>query len=47
MDMYKHYCELDWVRSDYFDGFIADRTFEILFGNDKQDEYWQFRIKNS
>ena len=31
MDIYDDYYKLDWVRSDIFDGYIADMMLDMLF----------------
>lgn len=34
MDIYDDYYKMDWVRSDIFDGYIADMMIDELFGGE-------------
>ena len=33
MDIYDDYDKMDWVRSDIFDGYIADKMIDVLFAD--------------
>lgn len=41
MDIYDDYYKMDWVRSDIFDGYIADKTIEVLFADTEHKDYIQ------
>lgn len=45
MDMYNDYYHLCWVRSDIFDGYIADNMLDTLFGNTDHNDYYRFKMK--
>ena len=42
LDIYKDYSNLDWVESDMFDGYIAEKTLNIIFSNDVENSYYKF-----
>lgn len=44
MDIYKDYCHFDWVESDMFDGYIAEKTLNVVFSNDVEDSYYKFKL---
>ena len=37
------YSEMDWVRSDIFDGYIIDNMLEVLFAESKVNDYYFFK----
>ena len=39
MQLYQDYQNMDWVRSDIFDGYIADRTLAAMFAGNKKAYY--------
>ena len=43
MDMHEDYHDFCWVRSDIFDGYIADKMFEIIFDDTHQNDYYKFK----
>lgn len=43
--LYQDYQNIDWVRSDIFDGYIVDQMLEVLFAKDKTDDYYFFKIQ--
>ncbi len=44
--LYQDYQDMDWVRSDIFDGYIADKTLDVVFANNKS-EYYFFKTKEN
>ena len=44
-NIYEDYHNFDWVRSDYFDGCIADRMLDVLFAEDVKSDYYFFKIQ--
>ena len=42
LDIYKDYSNFDWVESDIFDGYIAEKTLNIIFSNDVENSYYKF-----
>lgn len=36
MDIHDDYSKMDWVRSDIFDGYIADKMLNVIFTNTPQ-----------
>ena len=45
MDVYEDYCELQWVHSDIFDGYIADKMLEVLFADTHHNDYYKFKMQ--
>lgn len=45
MDIHEDYCQLCWLRSDIFDGYIADRMLEVLFDDTRHNDYYRFKIQ--
>lgn len=45
MDIYDDYYKMDWVCSDIFDGYIADRMLEILFDDTKHNDYYKYKMQ--
>lgn len=45
MDLYDGYSHIDWVRSDIFDGYIADNMLKVLFDDTKHNDYYQFKMQ--
>lgn len=45
MDMHEDYRKFCWVRSDIFDGYIADNMLEVLFNDTKQNDYYRFKMQ--
>lgn len=43
-DMFKYYNNLDWIRSDIFDGVLADKMIEVLFDGSIRSDYCKFLI---
>ena len=43
--MYEDYCKLDWVRSDYFDGCLADMMINVLFAENTTTDYYFFKVR--
>lgn len=43
-DMYEYYSDLDWVRSDIFDGYIVDSLVDALFACENNTEYYKFKM---
>lgn len=44
-NIYEDYCKFDWVRSDYFDGCIADRMVDALFAENTKTDYYFFKVR--
>ena len=44
MDIYEDYSKMDWVRSDIFDGYIAEETMKMLFADLYSNDYYMFKI---
>ena len=47
MDIYDDYSQMNWVYSDTFDGYIADKMVEVLFDDTRQNDYYKFKIKEN
>ena len=47
MQLYQDYQNMDWVRSDIFDGYIADRTLDSMFTEDKTGDYYFYKVKEN
>ena len=45
MDIYDDYCKMDWICSDIFDGYIADKMLEILFDDTKHNDYYKYKMQ--
>ena len=45
MNIYDDYEKMDWVRSDIFDGYIADEMIEVLFADTEHNDYYKFKIQ--
>ena len=45
MDIHEDYRKLCWVRSDTFDGYIADKMLEVLFDDTKHNDYYKFKTQ--
>lgn len=45
MSMYEDYRKFDWVRSDYFDGCVADKMIDVLFANNSITDYYFFKVR--
>lgn len=45
MDMHEDYRKFCWVRSDIFDGYIADRMLEVLFDDACRNDYYRFKMQ--
>ena len=45
MDIYDDYSRFCWVRSDTFDGYIADKMLEALFDDTRHNDYYRFKIQ--
>ena len=45
MNLYEYYRLLDWIRSDYFDGFIADKMVKVLFGEGTSSDWYFFKVR--
>lgn len=45
--LYQDYQNMDWVRSDIFDGYIADQTLDIVFAENKSEYYFFKRKENN
>ena len=45
MDMHEDYSKMEWVRSDIFDGYIADKMLEVLFDDTRHNDYYRFKIQ--
>lgn len=45
MDLYDDYSNMDWVYSDIFDGYIADKMLEILFDDTHSQDYYKFKMQ--
>lgn len=45
MDLYDDYSNMDWVRSDIFDGYIADNMLNTLFADDWKNDYYRFKFQ--
>ena len=45
MDMHEDYRKFCWVRSDIFDGYIADRMVDVLFDDTHHNDYYKFKRK--
>lgn len=45
MDIWGDYEKMDWVYSDTFDGYIADKMVEVLFDGTRHDDYYRFKIQ--
>jgi hypothetical protein len=45
MDLYDDYSNMDWVRSDTFDGYIADNMLDVLFSDTEYNDYYKFKTQ--
>lgn len=45
MDMHEDYRKFCWVRSDIFDGYIADKMLDVLFDGTRHNDYYRFKIQ--
>jgi hypothetical protein len=45
MDIYDDYSNMDWVHSDIFDGYIADKMLDVLFADTRRNDYYKFKIQ--
>ena len=45
MDMHEDYRKFCWVRSDIFDGYIADKMLEVLFDDTRHNDYYRFKMQ--
>ena len=45
MDIYDDYAHMNWVYSDIFDGYIADRMLEVLFDDTRHNDYYRFKMQ--
>ena len=45
MDIYDDYSKFDWVRSDIFDGYIADNMLSVLFSDTQHNDYYKFKMQ--
>jgi hypothetical protein len=45
MDIYDDYSNMDWVRSDIFDGYIADKMLDVLFDDTRHNDYYKFKMQ--
>lgn len=45
--LYQDYQNMDWVRSDIFDGYIADYTLDVMFAEDKTGDYYFYKVKEN
>ncbi len=43
MDIYDNYSHMNWVHSDIFDGYIADKMIDVLFADTHQNDYYRFK----
>ncbi len=44
-NIYDDYSNMDWVRSDIFDGYIVDKMLEVLFADTRHNDYYKFKIQ--
>lgn len=44
MDILDDYEKMDWVYSDTFDGYIADKMVEVLFDDTHRQDYYRFKM---
>ena len=47
IDIWDDYEKMNWVYSDIFDGYIADKMVEVLFDDTRQNDYYKFKIKEN
>lgn len=45
MDIYDDYANMDWVRSDIFDGYIADKMLDVVFIDIEYNDYYKFKTQ--
>lgn len=45
MDLYDDYSHMEWVRSDIFDGYIADKMLEVIFDDAHRCDYYKFKMQ--
>ena len=45
IDILFDYSKMDWVRSDIFDGYIADKMLEVLFDDTHHNDYYRFKMQ--
>lgn len=45
MDIYDDYSRFCWVRSDTFDGYIADEMLDVLFDDTEHNDYYKFKMR--
>lgn len=43
--LHHDYRQMDWVRSDIFDGYIVDAMIETLFAEDVKSDYYFFKVR--
>lgn len=45
MDIVDDYANMNWVYSDTFDGYIADKMLEVIFDDTYRNDYYKFKIQ--
>lgn len=45
MDIYDDYTNMDWIYSDIFDGYIADKMLEVIFNDSNRQDYYRFKMQ--
>lgn len=45
MDIYDDYYKMDWICSDIFDGYIADKMLEVIFDDTKHNDYYKYKMQ--
>lgn len=45
MDIYDDYSNMDWVHSDIFDGYIANKMVDVLFDDTRHNDYYKFKMR--
>lgn len=43
--LYEDYSKMDWVRSDYFDGYIEKQLIDMIFAENSTTDYYYFKLK--
>lgn len=45
MDIWDDYSGMNWVYSDTFDGYIADKMLEVIFDDTHHNDYYKFKMQ--
>ena len=44
-DILNDYSNMNWVYSDTFDGYIADKMVEVIFNDTHRNDYYRFKMQ--